>query len=164
MTQTLPQVSHDQRERLLRHIDRMPDVADNLLTGDPATVVPSLREMLAFLTGTLVPHMDAAQDTIYPELERMFQNRHSMAPMRREHAEIRRQVDVLARLVDDLDARGVTLGRKLVLRRVLFQLYALLKIHVAEEDAFMRIIERGVTDDVAELLAAALDYADTSPA
>ena len=39
-----------------------------------------------FLTGTLVPHVDAAERTLYPELERMLQNRHSMAPMRREHA------------------------------------------------------------------------------
>jgi hypothetical protein len=39
-----------------------------------------------------------------------------------------------------------------------FQLYALLKIHLAEEDAYLRIVERGVAANVADVLAAAIDH------
>ena len=65
----------------------------------------------------------------------MFQNRHSMAPMRREHDEIRRLVGEFARLVGRARAEPghASAGRSRV-RRVLFQLYALLKIHLAEEE------------------------------
>ena len=40
----------------------------------------------------------------------------------------------------------------------LFQLYALLKMHLAEEDAYLRIIDHGVPGDVGELLAAAMEH------
>ena len=46
----------------------------------------------------------------------------------------------------------------MALRRVLFQLYALLKIHLAEEEAYLRVVDHGVSSDVADLLAAALDH------
>ena len=114
--------------------------------------------MSAFLTGTLIPHIDAAERTLYPELERILQNRHSMAPMRREHAEIRALVADFAKLTGELDATRVTLGRTLALRRVMFKLYALMKVHLAEEKAYLRIVEHGVTAEIGEVLAAALDH------
>jgi hypothetical protein len=80
-----------------------------------------------------------------------------MAPMRREHDRIRELVAEFGALVDK-DAGTVTLGRTLALRRVLFQLYAVLKVHLGEEEAYLRIIERGVTDDVADALTAALEH------
>jgi len=46
----------------------------------------------------------------------------------------------------------------LALRRVLFQLYALLKVHLAEEEAYLRIVERGVPDDIADAVTAALAH------
>jgi iron-sulfur cluster repair protein YtfE (RIC family) len=164
MNQTLPQVAHEHHERLLHHVNRMPEVADALLTAKAADAVASLDEMSAFLTGTLIPHIDAAERTLYPELERMFQNRHSMAPMRREHGEVRRLVAELAKLTAEVDASRLTLGRTLALRRVLFHLYALLKIHLAEEEAYLRIVEHGVTTDVGDMLAAAMEHPGTTPA
>ena len=88
----------------------------------------------------------------------MLQNRHSMAPMRREHAEVRRLVGDFTRLAEQLEGASIALGKRLALRRVLFQLYALLKIHLAEEEAYLRIVDHGVSDEVADLLAAALDH------
>lgn len=161
MTQTLPQVAHEHHERLLHRVNGMPEVADNLLTAKADDAVAALDDLSAFLAGTLVPHVDSAERTLYPELERMFQNRHSMAPMRREHAEVRRLVEALAKLTAEVDAGRLTLGRTLALRRVIFQLYSLLKIHLAEEEAYMRIVEHGVTTDVADMIAAAMDHPGT---
>jgi hypothetical protein len=157
MTQSLPQVAHQHQERLVEHVNRIPAAADALLAGDTDAAEQGIRETREFLTGTLVPHMDAAERALYPELERMFQNRHSMAPMRREHEAIRTLSAEFGRLVDEAGNHR-TLGRTLAIRRVLFQLYALLKVHTAEEDAYMRLIERGVSDDVTEALAAALEH------
>ncbi len=158
MTQSLPQMAHEHHGRLLHSVDAMPALADGLMTATTEEARASLGATCTFLEGTLLPHMDAAEQTIYPELERMFQNRHSMAPMRREHTEIRRLVAALAEAADKQKTEPLTLGRTLVVRRTVFQLYALLKIHLAEEEAYLRIVERGVATDVADVLAAAMAH------
>ena len=158
MTPTLPQVGHEHHERLLHHVDRMPEVADLLLTGKAEDVRREVDDMSAFLVGVLIPHLEAAERTLYPELERMFQNRHSMAPMRREHTEVRSLVTRYGELTAQVDAGRMTLGRALAFRRIAFQLYALLKIHIAEEEAYLRILEHGVDADAADVLAAALEH------
>jgi hemerythrin-like domain-containing protein len=156
-TQTLPQAAHEHHERLLEHVNRMPQTADALLADKPEAACARIAQLREFLDGTLLPHMAAAERALYPELERMFQNRHSMAPMRREHQRIRDLVTEFGGLVEK-DRGTVTLGRVLALRRVVFQLYALLKVHIAEEEAYLRIVEHGVQDDIAEAVTAALAH------
>lgn len=158
MTETLPQVAHEHHERLLQHVNQMPGLADLLLTDPSVEVLAGVADISAFLTTTLLPHMDAAERSLYPELERLLQNRHSMSPMRREHGDIRSLVVALGKLVDELEGAHASLGRTLALRRVMFRLYALLKIHLAEEEAYLRIIEHGVTAEIGDVLAAALHH------
>jgi hypothetical protein len=158
MTQTLPQVTHEHHERILHAVDRMPELADRLLTAKADAVRPDLAELSDFFTGSLLPHIDASERTLYPELERMFQNRHSMAPMRREHEEVRRLIATFVTQAADLQAGPITLGKALAIRRVMFQLYSVIKIHLAEEEAYLRIVDRGVTGDVADMLAAAMEH------
>ena len=100
MTPTLPRVAHEHHERLMQHVDGMPAVGKMILTAPMAELRPRLDELDDFLTELLIPHIEAAEPTLYPELERMLQNRHSMAPMRREHAEIRRLVAEYSRLLE----------------------------------------------------------------
>lgn len=163
MTQTLPYVAHEHHERLLHHVQELPGIADMLLGPNTTEVRPTLAASSSFLTETLLPHIDAAERALYPELERLFQNRHSMGPMRREHGEIRRLVGDLARLTDELEPGPVAIGKALALRRVLFHLYSLLRIHLAEEEAYLHIVEHGVTADVADVLAAAMDHPGIRP-
>jgi hypothetical protein len=157
-TQTLPNVAHEHHERLMKHIDEMPAVGTAILERPMSEVGPRLQELNGWLTGLLIPHLDAAEATLYPELERMMQNRHSMAPMRREHAEIRRLVGEWSHLVADLGSQELHVGKKVGLRRVLYRLYALLEIHVVEEQLFIPIVTHGVSDDAAAVMAAALKH------
>ena len=89
MTASLPQVSLEHHDRLMRHLDAMTVVGDMVGVAPAAELEPRVDDVAAFLNGLLLPHMEAAEHTLYPELERMLQNRHSMTPMRREHDEIR---------------------------------------------------------------------------
>jgi hypothetical protein len=164
MTQSLTQVTHDHHERILHHVDRMPAIGDQLLTATAEEIRPGLDEVSEFLTGSLLPHVEASERTLYPELERMYQNRHSMTPMRREHAEVRRLVAAFARLTEQIDAGPLTTTKRLGLRRVLFQLYALLKVHLAEEEAYTRIVHHEVSTDAGEILAAAMEHPVGTPA
>jgi hypothetical protein len=88
----------------------------------------------------------------------MLQNRHSMAPMRREHAEIRRLVAEYSRLLKGLGDQRPRIGKTVALRRVLLRLYALLEVHLVEEELYIPIINHGVSDEAAEVMAAALSH------
>ncbi len=158
MTPTLPRVAHEHHERLMRHVDEMPSVGKMLLGAPIAELRPRLVEIDGWLNGLLIPHLEAAEATLYPELERMLQNRHSMAPMRREHAEIRRLVAEWSRLVKSVGDERPKVGRMVAMRRILFQLYALLEVHIVEEELYIPIINHGVTEEAAEVMAAALKH------
>ena len=158
MTPTLPRVTHEHHERLMQHVDEMPAVGKMILAAPMEELRPRLAELDGWLTELLIPHLEAAEKTLYPELERMLQNRHSMAPMRREHAEIRRQVAEYSRLVKALGDKRPGVGKTVALRRVLFRLYALLEVHLVEEELYIPIINHGVSDEAAEVMAAALKH------
>lgn len=155
-TMTLPQATHEHHELLLQDVNRIPSVADALLVAPEAPA--GIQELSTFLHGTLLPHMEAAEGAVYPELERMLQNRHSMAPMRKEHEEIRRLGGAFVALAADVRDGRLSLGRRLALRRVMFQLYALLKVHLAEEEAYVRLVDRGAGAEMGEAIAAALAH------
>lgn len=158
MTHTLPRVAHEHTTRLVEHVDEMPALGDLLLSGTEDEIRPRLDAMGGFLTGLLLPHMETAEPVLYPELERMLQNRHSMTPMRREHAEIRRLVGEFERIRPHVKDAKHSLGRIVAMRRVLFPLYALLKVHTAEEEMYIRIIDHGVAETAGEVIAASLDH------
>jgi iron-sulfur cluster repair protein YtfE (RIC family) len=158
MTHTLPQVAHEHHARILASVNQFPAMADALLEHGGVAVQPELATTRDFLNGTLLPHMAASERSVYPELERMLQNRHSMAPLRREHEEIRALVSRFSTLVADLHGTPIGLASALAIRRVLFHLYTLLKIHLAEEEAYLHIVDHGVPEDVGELLAAAMEH------
>ena len=162
MTASLPQISLEHHDRLMRHIDAMTVVGD-MVGHAPATELrPRVDEVATFLNDLLLPHMEAAEHALYPELERMLQNRHSMTPMRREHDEIRKLVAELVRLQQRLDPGPLHTSETVALRRVIFRLYAILKVHLAEEQLYLGIIEHGVSADGADALAAAMEHAGTT--
>lgn len=158
MLSTLPQVSKEHHARLVHQIDRMPAVADLIGTVPPAELKPHVAEVCGFLTQLLIPHMEATEKALYPELERLLQNRHSMTSMKREHADIRRRVAELESMEIDLRSGRFTTGQSVELRRAFFHLYGLLKVHLAEEQLYLTIVEHGVSDESAEELAAAMKH------
>ncbi len=155
---TLPRVAHEHHERLSQHVDQMPAAGDLIGTVPLDELRPRIDEVGEFLTELLIPHMETAEQTLYPELERLLQNRHSMTPMRREHAEIRALIAELGRIQKHLDEGHLTTGEAVALRRVVFRLYAFLKVHLAEEQLYLGIVEHGVSTEAAEALAAALKH------
>jgi iron-sulfur cluster repair protein YtfE (RIC family) len=160
MIGTLPRSAHDHHERILATVDRLPTLGDALLAdiADQDRLHRELREVRDFMVGSLLPHVEAAEAALYPSLERILQNRHSMAPMRREHAEVRRLVAGLDGLVKQFEESRITVGRAMLIRRAVFQLYAVLKIHLAEEEAYIRVVDHGMATEASDLLAAQLEH------
>jgi hypothetical protein len=157
---TLPKVAHEHHDVLVPHVDALAAIADDIGTAQPAELSARLEAEHRFITSQLIPHMERAEETLYPQLERLMQNRHSMTPMRREHQELRALIDELAKL----RTQSLGFGARLRLRRVLFRMYAILKIHLAEEDAYVGVLDRNLSADEEEELARALAHATADPA
>ena len=158
MTASLETMAHVHSAHLLHEIDRLPETGDMVATASPTDLRARLDETHAFLTEVLIPHMEAAERALYPELERMFQNVHSMAPLRREHSMIRRSTAELAKVREHLGDRKISVGESIAVRRVIFRLYALLKVHLAEEQLYLDILDRRAAPEMTEALAAAMAH------
>ncbi len=158
MGTTLTQATHIHHDRLKVHLDAMPEIGD--MVG--VAPLPDLRERIdgldAFFEDLLLPHMEASEATLYPELERMLQNRHSMLPMRREHEEIRELVAALGKGRRGLDDGHLNTGEAVALRRIVFRLFALMKVHLAEEELYLRALEQGESEEQVGKLVAAMEH------
>jgi hypothetical protein len=154
-------VAHEHRERLLRHIDQMPALADLMDNGPVDEFRVALVAMSDFMTELLVPHMAAAEQALFPQLDRMMQNRHSTVPLRREHDQIRAGIDDLVRLRGVADRGRLSMNEKVALRRIVFRLYALLKIHTSEELLYADLVEHGASPEAEKALAAAMEHSGT---
>ena len=160
---TLPVIASEHRERIDPHVEQLPRLADMIGKTLPETLMARFDEEYAFIVGTLVPHMQTIEASLYPRLEQLMQNRHSMAPMRREHQELATAVSSLdgyRKLVD-----GCALGKAegMGLRRVLYRLYAILKVHLAEEDAYLALLERNLSAEELDTLALGIEHAIAQP-
>lgn len=161
MTATLisePRVVREHHDRLVRRIDRLPELGELVDSRDATRVGPALDEMCTFMLELLLPHMAASERVLYPQLERVMQNRHSMTPMRREHGQIRTAIDQLLTLKRAVDSGRFGTREQIALRRAVFQLYALLKVHLAEELLYAGIVEHGASAEEQQALASAMDH------
>lgn len=159
MIDTLPKVAHQHHAALLPHINALAEIADSI--GQVSTDV--LAERIAaeqrFINQQLVPHMQQAESAVYPQLERLMQNRHSMTPMRREHEFLRGLIDEFAAV----DIRNASFGVKFRLRRILYRMVALIKTHLAEEEEYIRVLQGNLSPAEADELARHLEHATADP-
>ena len=160
---SLPQTGHEHHERIREQIDRLPALIDMLeLRPLPAETRPAFLSSYEFITGTLWPHVQVVEESVYPELERLMQNRHSMAPMRREHEELRRLIEAIGLYVDRVEAGPLKAADAMSLRRLLIQLYALVKTHVAEEAEYLRVLEGNLSKEEQDAIVTGLAHATTA--
>jgi hypothetical protein len=161
--QSLPDLTHEHHARILVHVERLPTLAGMIGRVEPALFSAQLDEEYAFIVGRLVPHMAVIETTLYGDLERLMERRHSMTPMRREHDDLRRLIaslgDLRLRALDGplADAERITL------RRVLYRLYSMLKVHLAEEQLYLGVLDRNLSADEKDALARAIEQACAEP-
>jgi iron-sulfur cluster repair protein YtfE (RIC family) len=155
---------HEHHERIITMIDGLPALADMLdQRPRPARFEERFRSVHAFIKGTLLPHMEVVESTLYPELDRLMQNRHSMTQMRREHDDIKGLVERLGTFGDAISADALGPAGSIGLRRVLYRLYAMLKVHLAEEEEYLRVLEHNLSDDEQGQLVRGLEHAVAEP-
>ena len=116
----------------LAGVEQIRAVADGLSTE--ALDLEPARRLLDHLETTVVPHEREEERLLVPLVSRTLGSHDATAALSRTHAEIEHQVGRLRRLLGDLDD-GTADGEDVVeLRRLLYGLYAVLRLHNAQEE------------------------------
>ena len=123
-------------------IDRLRDVADSLDSTGTARTLANLREVGVFLRERLLPHEAEEELRLYPLVGAMLGGSEPTVTMVRAHAEITRLARLLCRAIDDVDAGGPAAEDLAELRRLLYGLHAVLRLHMAQEDeAYLSLLD-----------------------
>lgn len=160
---SLRATSSEHSARLLPHVDRLLVLADMVGQVECAALHALFEEEHAFIVGRLVPHMEAIERTLYDRLETLMGGRHSMAPMREEHRAVGRLVEELGRYRQHVDGCTWSAVEGMALRRALYRLHAILKVHLAEEDLYLGVLDRQLTDAEKDQLARGIEHATAEP-
>jgi hypothetical protein len=160
---TLPGVAHQHHDAINPHVDRLPQLAAMLGSTDRAEFSGQFERECRFVTDQLVPHMEAIEGALYERLEAVMEGRHSMAPMRDEHALLRRLISSLCGYRAQVLAGDLTEADEIGLRRVLYRLYAILKVHLAEEEQYLAVLDHALDEQEKERLARGLEHAVAEP-
>ena len=143
---SLSETSHEHHGRIAEHVDRLPGIADSIGHADAAALWDALRPEYAFISTRLVRHMSAIESSLYEPLQRLMSGRHSMAPMRREHEELLRLIDSLGDFATTLEAGELDQDDGIVFRRALYRLHSLVKVHLAEEELYLGVLDHNLTE------------------
>jgi hypothetical protein len=118
--------------------------ADQLDRLDPLARLASGRRVYDFLVERLLPHEKGEETSLYPLVARMIGGQDPIGPMMRAHVEIIHLTRLLGRLLDDCGDTGVGDQELPELRRLLYGLHAVLRLHFAQEDeAYLSLLSAG---------------------
>jgi heavy metal translocating P-type ATPase len=121
-----------EHDAVLPVIEQIRSVADALSTRD-CDLAP-VRTLLDRLEGEVLPHERADEELLVPLVDRALGGSDATAAMSRTHAEIEHQVAKLSRLLGGLESELVQPEDVVELRRLLYGLYAVLRLHNAQEE------------------------------
>ncbi len=160
---SLPETEHQHHDLMLPHIDALAALAERVAEGSTDAYKAQFEVEYEFVVNQLAPHVERIEETIYPELERLMQNRHSMAPMRQEHRQIHRLIGSLGVHRDPVASGRLSAADATSLRRILYRLYAILKVHLAEEEHYITLLEGNLSPEERSALARAMEHAMAQP-
>lgn len=121
-----------EHDGVLPVVEEVRAVADALTTHDAD--LTRARALLTRLETELVPHERADEELLVPLVARALGGSDTTAALSRTHAEIEHQVTRLRRLLADLVDDDVEPEDVVELRGMLYGLYAVLRLHNAQEE------------------------------
>jgi Hemerythrin HHE cation binding domain len=130
---------------LLPDVDRLRAVADRLDELPARAAKHELWDLRRFLEERLLPHEQTEDATVYPLVARAIGGEDPTAAMSRAHLEIAHLVRLFGRLLDELpqdDFIPLAPDDLRDLRRILYGLHAILRLHFAqEEEQYLPLLE-----------------------
>lgn len=147
---TLTQPLRDEHKELFPNVERIRQVAE--LIGDvPLTEIRlGVEEVYDFLAHHLKPHAEAEDAALYPVVQQVLGSPEATKTMSRDHKEVGFYITELAALKNEL-TNPLTPVQATALRRILFGVYGLVKVHFAkEEEVYLPILDQRLTPKAAQ--------------
>jgi hemerythrin-like domain-containing protein len=155
---TVTQPLKDEHRDLFPHVELLRTVGDLVGEVPPDSLLKGVDETLDFLTRHLLPHATAEDEALYPVVNRLMGAPGVTATMSREHAEVAALAKDLALLQKRLHRGVFAAGDEKDLRRVLYGLHAIVKLHFAkEEEIYLPLLEARLSPDDAERMFLAME-------
>jgi len=152
---TLTQPLRDEHKELIPHIERILEVANSLPEASLEQIREGTKDVYEFLAFHLIPHAQAEEAALYPVVQKALGSPDATRTMSRDHVEVGRYVEELAALQQDLSPRSFK-----ALGRVLYGVYALVKVHFAkEEEVYLPILDERLSPDEAREMFEAMENA-----
>jgi len=157
---TVTQPLREEHKELLPHIESLKaagDAVSELATPDLRGAVD---EAYAFLVHHLIPHAQAEDKALYPTVQKVMGAVEATSTMSRDHVEVGRLTAELGELRAQLGAGSLAPGQPNALRRVLYGLYTLVKVHFAkEEEVYLPLLDARLTQGEAHAMFEAMEAA-----
>lgn len=128
-------------QALIPRLDSLHRVADELDTLSPEEGLEALRGVSRFLVDDILPHEANDEAEVYPQVTEILPGEDPMAMMSRTHREIFHLVELFRRQVAELPAEGPDPADIRDLRRTLYGLHAILKLHFDQEEELYASLE-----------------------
>jgi len=133
-----------EHHRLAPSVERLRRVAD-IIDALPPTAARVALDEVGVILHDLVHHEREDDDQLYPAVARRLGGTDPTGTMSRAHQEIRHLARRFEALVRDLPAEGPAPQDLPELRRVLYSLHAILRLHMAQEDeAYLSLFEEQI--------------------
>ncbi|MFT3891750.1 MAG: hemerythrin domain-containing protein [Anaerolineales bacterium] len=147
---TLTQPLREEHKELFPHVDSIRQVAESIGEATLTEVRRGVEEVYNFLANHLKPHAEAEEAALYPVVQQVLGSPDATKTMSRDHVEIGRYIEELAALKANLREPFPPV-QAISLRRVLFGVYALVKVHFAkEEEVYLPILDQRLSPESAQ--------------
>ena len=114
----------------------------------------------AFLSTHLLPHAHAEEVALYPVVQKVMGTPYGTATMSRDHVEVERLTRELSALRTQVSATEIGAAKANELKRILYGLYTLVKVHFAkEEEVYLPLLDANLTSDQARDMFDAMEPA-----
>lgn len=135
-------VRREHREVLGPCLEAIRRVADSVGTARLDEVRKGVEEIYAFLVQDLIPHAEWEDAVLYPAVGQILGTPQAAAAMSREHEIIRDLAEELENVKGDLIGERLQEDVTRSLRRILYGLHTVVKLHFAkEEEIYLPILE-----------------------
>jgi iron-sulfur cluster repair protein YtfE (RIC family) len=138
----LPQVVRDEHRELRARTELLRTVADSIGSAATEKLREGVGQVCIFLIHQLIPHAQAEEQVLYPTVGRLLRAVEATDTMTRDHLEVIRLTEELEALRKHLFYAPLSESDKQALRRVLYGLSAIIKLHLAkEEEIYLPLLE-----------------------
>ncbi len=156
----ITQPLRDEHQELFPQLESLRLAGDGASENLSASARKSIETAYEFLTHQLLPHAQAEEKALYPAVQKAMGAPQATATMSRDHVEVERLTQELGAVRSQIEGTSPSAEQVKTLRRVLYGLYTLVKVHFAkEEEVYLPLLDAKLTTDEAQAMFAAMEKA-----